>query len=462
MVKKVSAAKPAPAAKQLPVDGKEIKEPKRAPSFQLVRGMKDILASEQKYWDFVLGKAEAVALGYGFSRLDTPIIENTGLFVRGLGKQTDIVEKEMYTFTDLGGDSLTLRPEFTAGVVRAYIEHGMLNQPQPVKMYSFGPLFRHERPQAGRYRQLHQFNFEALGDPHPVLDAQLIIMGNNIYKELGIKAIVQINSIGDNNCRPKYREALVNYYRTKKKTLCEDCQVRLVKNPLRLLDCKNPQCQPFKAEAPQMVDWLCDECKNHFMRVLEYLDDAEVVYNLNPQIVRGLDYYTRTVFEFYADGKDMATQGAIGSGGRYDYLVEQLGGRPTPAVGWALGVERTILELKDKNLPVPEGEKPQVFLCQLGEQAKKKTMNLYEKLRKEGFRLAESFSKDNLKTQLEIANRLGVKLALVLGQKEMIDGTILIRDMEAGVQEVIDFNKVSIELKKRISGNGAEEKPAAK
>lgn len=428
----------------------EVKEPKRAASFQLVRGMRDILPGEQKFWAFVTGKAEEIARGYGFSRIDTPILEATGLFVRGLGKQTDIVEKEMFSFLDQGDDNLTLRPEFTAGVARAYIEHGMLNQTQPVKMYSVGPLFRHERPQAGRYRQLHQFNFEVVGDAHPVLDAQLIIVGNNIYNALGITVNVQINSVGDANCRPKYREALINYYRPKRKNLCEDCQNRLVKNPLRLLDCKNPQCQPFKADAPQMVDWLCDECKNHFMRVLEYLDEAGVIYNLNPQIVRGLDYYTKTAFEFFVEGEELSSQSALGAGGRYDTLVEQLGGRPTPAVGWALGIERTINKIKDKNLAVPELSKPDVFLAQLGEQAKKKTILLFENLRKEGFTVAESFSKDNLKTQLEVANKLGVKLALVLGQKEILDGTIMVRDMEAGVQEVIDYNKIVGELKKRL------------
>lgn len=430
----------------------EVKE-KRAPSYQLVRGMKDVLPADQKYWDFVIGKAESIARSYGFSKIETPILEETGLFVRGIGKQTDIVEKEMFSFVDQGGENLTLRPEFTAGVVRAYIEHGMLNQPQPVKMYSHGPLFRHERPQAGRYRQLHQFNFEAIGDGHPVLDAEAIIVGNVIFKELGLKVNVQINSVGDQNCRPKYKEILTNYYRSKKKNLCEDCQMRLAKNPLRLLDCKNPQCQPFKAEAPQFVDWLCDDCKNHFMRVLEYLDEAEVLYNLNPQIVRGLDYYTRTSFEFFLDGEDLASQAALGGGGRYDTLVEQLGGRAaTPAVGWAMGVERVINKLKEKNLEVPDLSKPEVFLAQLGDQAKRKSLSLFETLRREGFRVYQSFSKDNLKAQLEIANKLGAKLALVLGQKEMIDGTILIRDMDAGVQEVVDFNKVVVELKKRLRG----------
>ncbi|MBI3626709.1 histidine--tRNA ligase [Candidatus Uhrbacteria bacterium] len=432
---------------KLPV---QVEPLKKVSSFQLVRGMKDVLPSEHRFWSHVLGKSEEIAKAYGFSLIETPVLEETGLFVRSIGKQTDIVEKEMFSFVDQGGENLSLRPEFTAGVVRAYIEHGMLNQPQPVKMYSHGPVFRHERPQTGRYRQFHQFNFELIGEAHPVADAELIIVANVIFKELGMKINVHINSVGDAACRPKYREVLVNYYRTKRKNLCEDCQMRLVKNPLRLLDCKNPQCQPFKAEAPQLVDWLCDDCKNHFMRVLEYLDEAEVIYNLNPHIVRGLDYYTRTAFEIFLEDEETGSQSAIASGGRYDSLIEQMGGRPTPAVGWAMGVERVINKIKEKNLPIPEPPRLEVFLAQLGDQAKKKSLVLFENLRREGFRVAQCFSKDNLKAQLEVANKTGAKLALVLGQKEMIDGTIMIRDMEAGVQEVVDFNKIVLELKKRL------------
>jgi histidyl-tRNA synthetase len=432
---------------------------KKTPS--VLRGFKDILPSEQKYWDLMRGKAGQMALDYGFERIDFPYLEETSLFLRSVGKETDIVAKEMFSFIDRGGDNVSLRPEATAQVARAYINHGMFNLPQPVKLLYLGPMFRYDRPQSGRYRQFNQLGFEILGDLNPVLDAQIVILTYNFLKEIGLPATVQINSIGCNNCRKEYKVQLVNYYKSQKNDLCEDCKDRLAKNPMRLLDCKEEKCSAIKEDAPQIVDFLCDECKNHFVKVLEFLDELEIPYNLNAHLVRGLDYYTKTVFEVWplaeaqaktaeGENEDNKAQSALGGGGRYDNLVEMLGGRLTPAVGVSLGLERIILKLKELNITVPEGVKRDIFVAQLGESAKRKAMKLYETLRAEGIKVAECFAKDGLKAQLEIANKLGVRYALILGQKELSEGTILLRDMEAGAQETINYNKAVKDIKKRL------------
>jgi histidyl-tRNA synthetase len=362
----------------------------------------------------------------------------------------------MFSFEDRGGDNVSLRPEATASVARAYINHGMLNLSQPVKLYYIGPMFRYDRPQSGRYRQFNQLGFEALGDMHPVLDAQIIILTYNFFKELKVPVNIQINSIGCPECRKEYKVQLVNYYKTQKADLCDDCKARLTKSPLRLLDCKEEKCKAINEDAPQIVDWLCDECKNHFVKVLEFLDEIEIPYNLNPNLVRGLDYYTKTVFEIWSAPKDGAeesskkSQNALGGGGRYDNLIELLGGRSTPAVGASIGIERAILKIKELEIEVPEKEAPDIFIAQLGEAAKRKSLLFYETLRQEGVKIAESFAKDGLKNQLDIANKLGVKYTLILGQKELSEGTILLRDMEGGVQETINYNKAIKEIKKRL------------
>jgi histidyl-tRNA synthetase len=430
-----------------------VAEEKKLKGFQTLRGMKDILSGENKYWDFVRGRAENFASNYGYEFIETPILEETSLFTRAVGGETDIVSKEMFSFVDQGGENVCLRPEATASIARAYTQHGMINLPQPVKFFYFGPMFRHDRPQAGRLRSFHQFGFEAMGDGHPIIDAEIIFLVFNLLEELGLRANVQINSIGCSRCREPYKTKLVNYYRDRRSSLCEDCKKRLVKNPLRLLDCKKEGCQPPKEEAPQIVDYLCEDCKNHFVRVLEYLDEVNVPYNLNPYLVRGLDYYTKTVFEFFSEeaaGAEPQRQDALGGGGRYDNLIEFLGGRSAPACGAALGVERIILKLKETNVPAPPIPSPEIFLAQLGEQARKKIFGLIESLRKSGFRVAHSLSKEGIKKQLEIANKLGAKYGLILGQKEVLDGTIIARDMEGGAQEIVDFSKVVQEMRKKI------------
>jgi histidyl-tRNA synthetase len=420
-------------------------------SYQLLRGMKDILPSEQKYWSWIKNLGEKFAQEYGFKKIDLPLLEELGLFVRSIGKETDIVQKELFSFIDQGGEKVCIRPEFTAGIARAYIEHGMFNLSQPVKLYTAGALFRHERPQSGRHRQFHQLNFEVLGEAQPVIDAQLILLVYSFFKELGIETKIEINSLGCLDCRENYQGALISHLRSKKKQLCENCKKRLTRNPLRIFDCKELKCQSVKENSPQIVDWLCEECKAHFMRVLEYLDELEVLYEPNSYLVRGLDYYTRTVFEVFAKNSiGKSSQDALAAGGRYDNLIEILGGRPTPAIGLALGIERTILKIKETNIEVPETPLPKIFLAQLGEKARIKALLLFEILRREGITVAENFSKGSLRVQLDIANKLGVKLTLILGQKEVSDGTILIRDMESGIQEEIACNKVIKEIKKKL------------
>lgn len=446
------------------------------PPPQLLRGMKDILPEEQRYWDFVRRRVDVAAQAYGFGRIDTPILEESSLFVRTVGQDTDIIEKEMYTFADKGGDSISLRPENTAGVVRAYLEHGMFNRPQPVKLYYVGPFFRYDRPQAGRYRQFYQFGFEILGDDHPVMDAQLMMLAYNFYHEMDLSVSLQVNSIGCPICREQYKKALLDYYRPRRNALCEDCKRRLQRNPLRLLDCKEKDCQTLSLDAPQTVDYLCEDCNRHFVKVLEQLDQVEIPYVLNARLVRGLDYYSRTTFEIWPTVRESVpglvpdvnvtagetekpetekpgAQSALGGGGRYDYLAKSLGGKPTPALGFAGGIERLIIELKGNDRLVDKVISPDIFVAQLGDSARKKALVLFEELRRAGLKVSESFSKDGLKSQMELANKFSVKYAVIIGQKEILDETVLIRDMENGIQETVDYRKIVPELKKRLERN---------
>lgn len=421
-----------------------------------LRGMKDILPGEQKYWDFIRAQGASLANAYAYERIDTPILEDTKLFVRAVGKYTDIVEKEMFSFLDASEESVTMRPEGTAPVVRAYINHGMLNLPQPVKLWYNAPMFRYGRPQAGSYRQFHQFGLEILGEAKPAADAELIFLAHTFCKDLGLKTMVQVNSLGHPGCREKYKTELVNYYRSKRSLICEDCKRRLTRNPLRMLDCKEEKCQPVKAGAPQMVDMLCDDDRNHFMKVLEFLDEVDLPYQLNPYLVRGLDYNTKTVFEVFGQNQreEKISDMALGGGGRYDDLAELLGGRLTPSAGFALGIERLILALKEQNVVLPESRRPFVFLAQLGDHAKRKALGLFEEIRHYGIPATVNFAKDSLKAQMEIAAKLGVRFTLILGQKEILDGTVILRDMDSGVQEVIDRRKVVDALKKKFLMEG--------
>lgn len=409
--------------------------------------MHDVLPNEQKYFQRIYNVVESIADFYGFQKIDTPILEQTELFSRGVGLTTDIVEKQMYNLRTKGGDALTLRPEGTAPVVRAYIEHGMQNWPQPVKLWYFGPFFRYEHPQAGRFRQFWSFGFEVLGEEGGVIDIQIIQIFYNILKELKLKNLsLQINSVGDSQCRPYYKKLLVSYFKSREHALCADCRRRLRENPLRILDCKEEKCQPIKAQAPQMIDHLCEECHKHFKEVLEFLEEVELPYQLNPYLVRGLDYYTRTVFEIFEEGKN----GALVGGGRYDALGKFLGRRNISASGAAGGVERIVQAMKEKNIKLPEIASPQIFLAQLGRLAKRKSVKIVEDFRKIKVQVAESFGRDSLKAQLTRADKLGVKYTLILGQKEVLEGTVILRDMANGRQDNIKMEKVVAEVKKRL------------
>lgn len=417
----------------------------------LLRGMKDILPKEGVMWRAMEHAAENIATAYGFSWVDTPVVEEAGLFVRSIGRGTDVVDKEMYVFEDKDGTRVALRPEMTASMVRSYITHGLHNVSQPVKFWHIGPLFRHDRPQAGRYRQFHQFDCETLGERDPVLDAELIVMAYNFLLDLGIKSNVLMNSIGTLADRERYIVELVGYLRSKRTYLSEESKYRLQKNPLRILDSKDEQDRAVLEEAPQILDWLSEESKTYFMKVLEYLDEVEVPYILDSTLVRGLDYYTDTVFELVEEGAPDKAQGALGGGGRYDGLVEQLGGKPTPACGFAIGMERVagILRRQAEEAGTdPYEEKSPVFFAQLGEQARRRALRLVEDIRRQGIIVRHSLGKGSLKTQMELANKAGARHTIILGQKEVQDGTIIIRDMESGIQEIIDQKKLHIELQK--------------
>lgn len=417
---------------------------------QAPRGTHDILPEEQKYWDKIYSIVSQVLSSYGFKRIDIPVFEDARLYLRGTGQTTDIVQKEMYTFKKGDNELYALRPEFTPGIVRAYIEHGMKNLPQPIKLYTTGMLFRHDKPQAGRYRQFHQANWEILGDESAVSDVQVIQVFINILKKLNLKKyVLYINSIGCSICVPKYKKALVNYYRQNLKSVCSDCQRRYKENPLRMLDCKNEKCRKVIAKAPQILDYLCDDCHKHFKEVLEFLDDLEIPYQLNPQLVRGIDYYTRTVFEFYEESKE-SSQGALMGGGRYDNLVEMFKGKPTPGVGAAAGIERLINVIKKQDVKLVEKEKPKVFLIQLGDMGKKKCLKLFEEFQNKGIKVGEAFSKPSIKSQLKVADKEGAEWALIMGQREALEDTIIIKDMKTGAQETIRLDKTINEIKKRL------------
>jgi histidyl-tRNA synthetase len=423
----------------------------KKPKFQSPTGMHDILAEDQKYFQKIYDVVKEIANFYNFQKIETPILEEIELFSRGIGLSTDIVQKEMFSFKTKGGDVLTLRPEGTASIVRAFIEKGMQNLPQPVKLWYWGPFFRYEKPQLGRYRQFWQFGLEVLGEGSPVIDAQIIQIFYNILRELKLKnLIIEINSIGDSACRPYYKKLLVSYFKGRIESLCQDCKRRIKENPLRILDCKEEKCQRIVSQGPQIIDHLCEACHQHFKEVLEFLDEIELPYHLNPYLVRGLDYYTRTVFEIYEGQERGRALGALAGGGRYDALVKILGGKDTPATGAAGGIERIISLMKEKAIRFKKEKVSQIFLAQLGNLAKRKSLKLIEDFRREGILISESLGRDSLKAQLKIADKIGAKYTLILGQKEALEGTIIIRDMTNGRQETVKLEKLVKEMKKRL------------
>ena len=403
------------------------------PRFQRPTGTLDTLPEDQHYWDHVRRRARHLAELAGFERIDVPVFEATQLFARGIGAGTDVVDKEMYAFTDKGGHQLTLRPEFTAGVVRAYIENGLQVRPQPLKLYSFGPTFRYDRPQAGRYRQFTQFNIEILGEQDPVADVEVMALVWDLYAGLGFQDLeFQLNSTGCPRCRPGYVQVLKEHYARHLDVICEDCQRRLERSPLRVLDCKADQCQSVIAGAPHFLDYLCDECAAHFGTLRDYLDLLDRKYTINHRLVRGLDYYTKTVFEVWAAG--IGAQAAVCGGGRYDGLAERLGGPPTPGVGVAVGLERIILVMEDLGVEVPSLPGPRVFLAHLGPLAKREALRLLDELRRSDVAAWMALGERGLRSQLREAGKRGVRHVIILGEDELENGVATVRDMEAGEQ----------------------------
>lgn len=422
---------------------------------QALRGMRDILPDEQPYWERVRRILSHAQLEYGYRRIDLPMVEFAHLYLRTLGEGTDIIDKEMYVFNTRGGDRVALRPEMTAGLCRAYIEHGMSVLPKPIRLFSMGSLFRYDRPQEGRYREHTQANFDVFGEEDPILDAQVIQLAFRVVRDLGLKNIeFQVNSIGTPESRRDYEKVLVRYLESQKHRLCQNCKERLTTNPMRILDCKEEKCIQITTHAPQSLDYLDQESRDHFKRLLEYLDELELPYTINTRLVRGLDYYTRTVFEIRSTDKEGRSY-SLGGGGRYDRLVQVLGGEPTPAIGFGLGLDRIILEMKRTQVKPYIEPKPRVFLAQLGDMAKKKSLRLFADLEKNGILIAESFGRGTLKSQLRVANRMGVEVTIIIGQKEALDGTAIVKDMVSGTQETVIQDKLVDAAKKILRTNTA-------
>ena len=413
--------------------------------FQTVRGANDTLPDDQPYWDWVRDTAQSIAHRFGYRRIDTPVFEETGLFVRTVGAGTDIVEKEMYTFPDRGDDLLTLRPEGTAPVCRSYIQHGMHTLPQPVRAFYITPIFRYERPQAGRLRQHHQFGVEAIGDPHPEIDAEVIHLLWSLLAELGLKNLtLRLNSIGDSECRPGYLDSLRQHYAHRLDETCEDCRVRFEKNPLRLLDCKQDRCQTLIHTAPTPADRLCQACIDHLDRLRSVLDLWGIPYRMTPTLVRGLDYYTRTVFEAHPNTE--GSQTALGAGGRYDGLIEQLGGAPTPGVGFGSGIERIIMNLKAASLEPPSTltPRPDLYIAYLGQAAHMRALGLSAELRGDGVSVSLSTGERSLRAQLRAAGSSGARHALIVGDDEITKGAATLRALETGEQRDVPLDATSL------------------
>ncbi|MFC1974528.1 histidine--tRNA ligase [Chloroflexota bacterium] len=415
--------------------------------YQAPRGTSDILPREQAYWRYIEQKVVDVCQLYGYERIDAPDFEDAGLFSRSVGEETDIVEKEMYTFVDRGRNKLTLRPEGTAPVCRAYLEHGLHNLPQPVKLYYLASIFRYERPQKGRYRQHHQFGYEAIGDGDPALDAEVIDMAWQFFQSMNLHYLtINLNSIGCKKCRPEYLNMLTGYYSNHIPELCSDCKTRFKRNPLRLLDCKKPPCQQVANSAPRSIDYLCQQCGVHFDQLQRYLGLLGLPFVVNHCLVRGLDYYTRTVFEIQPEAE--GAQSTLGGGGRYDDLIEELGGKPTPAIGFAAGIERIILNLKKQNIAIPPLPKPQVFIAYIGDEARDEVIKLASTLRRAGISVIEATGIRSLKAQLRQANTLGTHYAVIIGEQEIKTRTVILRDMSTAQQETVPLTQLDGLLQK--------------
>lgn len=409
--------------------------------FQAPRGTVDILPEEQRYWRFCRAEAQEVATAFGYERIETPVFEDAALFVRGIGEVTDIVERETYTFEDRGGDPLTLRPEGTAPVCRAYLEHGMHNLPQPVRLYYVGPNFRYERPQSGRSRQHHQFGIEVLGDGDASIDAEVIEVGWRFLESVGLKELsLSINSIGDHRCRPQYIRKLRSYYDGHVDELCPDCKRRLESNPLRLLDCKQDSCQTAIAGAPGSVEHLCESCTEHWEGLQQHLAGLGFPFEIDHRRVRGLDYYTRTVFEITPPLEGRQT--TLVGGGRYDGLIEELGGRPTPGIGFGMGLDRVIANLKRQEATVPDYRGTKVLVAHVGDAAKVEAMKITSNLRRLGTSAIPGPTGRGLRSQLRYAASINATHAVIIGDDELRKGVIILRDLAKSEQREVSPDRL--------------------
>ena len=401
-------------------------------SIKAIKGTKDTLPWESYKSQYIEQAAIDTAKTYGFHEMRTPVFEYTELFDRSVGETTDVVQKEMYTFNDKGERSITLRPEGTAGAVRAFLEHGLFNEPLPQKVCYLTSCYRYEKPQAGRLREFHQFGVECFGAASPLADAEVIALANSYFNFIGIeKFALEINSIGCPECRKKYSEALKAYFEDRKTELCETCLSRLERNPMRILDCKSPVCSEIAAGAPVVLDFICDDCREHFESLKKYLSALDITYVVNPQIVRGLDYYTRTVFEFVS--QDEKTKGLVlGGGGRYDGLVEELGGAPTPACGLAIGLERLLLAMEESGIPFPEAPKCNLSIVTAGENAVLKALEISAELRAEGYNVNVDTVGRSIKAQMKYANKIGSEFTVVIGDNELEAGKVGLKCMDDG------------------------------
>ncbi len=396
-----------------------------------VKGTEDILPRDSHKWQYVEDVMRTQAQLRGFEEIRTPVFEHTELFNRGVGETTDVVQKEMYTFDTKGGESITLRPEGTAGAARAYLEHALYNGGLPVKAYYMMTCYRYEKAQAGRQREFHQFGMETYGSADARADAEIIGAAHSVFKELNIKGVrLEINSIGCRKCRRTYQDALKSYFTAHVDELCDTCKSRLERNPMRILDCKSEICHGIAQNAPRVLDYICEDCSQHFSKVKSYLDSADIEYTVNPTIVRGLDYYTRTVFEFVTDC--IGAQGTVCGGGRYDGLIEELGGLPTPALGFAMGIERLLMVMDAQGAAFPETPKCDIYIASIGDNAAKKALELTEKLRCENIFAQCDIVGRGLRAQMKYADKIGARYSAVIGDDDLAKNTIVIKNMSSG------------------------------
>ena len=415
-----------------------------------VKGTNDILPSEVYKWQFVENRMLETARMFGFEEIRVPVFEHTEVFKRSVGDTTDVVQKEMYTFDDKGGRSITLRPELTAGVIRSSIEKGLVNGALPLKVCYIGGCYRYEKPQAGRLREFHQFGVECVGAAGPNAVAEVIALARQVLDSIGIEKIsLEINSIGCPECRKKYSQALKDYFKANVDTLCDTCKDRLDRNPMRILDCKSPVCKELAANAPVVIDYLCDECEQHFTMVKKHLDTAGIEYTVNPHIVRGLDYYTRTVFEFVSG--DIGAQSTVCGGGRYDGLISQMGGQPTASLGFAMGIERLMMVLESQKTELPKQSGCDLYIAQMGENASLAATALCNDLRADGFKVQTDICGRGLKAQMKFADKIGASFTMVLGDDELQNKKAKLKNMSTGEQTEVSLESLSEDLFKALN-----------